>query len=42
MFFQFMKITSKDITEINNVIKDGVWPNIIEEFAKVLKANLNV
>ena len=42
MFFQFMVITSKDITKINNVIKDGVWPNIIEEFAKALKANLNV
>jgi hypothetical protein len=42
MFFQFVQMTIEDPKAVNNVIEEGVWPVIIEDFAKFLKARLKL
>lgn len=42
MFFQFVQITMNDKNGVNTVIGEGVWPVLIEDFAKSLKAKYHL
>ena len=40
MFFEFVTLTTKDKAGVGKVIEEGVWPLMIEGFAKYLEAKL--
>lgn len=42
MFFQFVEKTIEDVKEVDSVIEEGVWPTLVEDFAKFLKERLKL
>lgn len=42
MFYQFMQVTAENKAAVNTVIEEGVWPVLIEDFAKYLKAKFKL
>jgi len=42
MFFQFVQMTIDDVKAVNSVVEEGVWPVLIEDFARFLKAKLKL